>query len=665
MKLVKFKVENYRNINDSGCIEVNDIACIVGKNESGKTSLLQALWKFNPFKKIPYSLDREWPRGRRKERSDDANVCTCWFIFDQEEQKILTEIDSCFEGIKEVIISKDYGGKRLYKFLSVDFPSDLSWVVSTLRKHLGTLPDQASDHLKQNYHEGFKQFLANIPEDEPESYVISELNDFLEEIEISPDTEEQDTDQEVLEMLEEKGYEVTSKLEQQSPRRNAIETVRQWLPTFIYMDDYRVFSGRAQLNQVQSRVNEESPKDDDETIIMIMNQAGLNLDEEVQKGNEEDREQRMLDMNDASHTLTNEIADRWSQKKYEVMFQADGQHFITFVKDEGGALIPLEERSKGFQWFFSFDMTFMCETKGNFENAIILLDEPGLHLHASAQRDLLQRMYAYAEKNQLIYTTHLPFMVDSKRLDNIHICEELLEGTKVHQNWQTANKDARFTLQAALGLSWSQSLFVGQHNLVVEGVTDFWYLSAFSSLFDDAGDVSLPEELVITPAGGASKVAYVGTVLRGQELNVCVLLDSDNEGKNAYEQLVHQWILDEKLALRLGTLLSLNRDVAIEDLFSTDYYLKFVNQAYSQELDKKPLQLKEEDKTIVDRVAEALKKEKVKKFNKGRVAKMILRDITSKSLSDFDDSTVDSFRKVISAINEIYMKWTEEVVEAH
>ena len=74
--------------------------------------------------------------------------------------------------------------------------------------------------------------------------------------------------------------------------------------------------------------------------------------------------------------------------------------------------------------------------------------------------------------------------------------------------------------------------------------------------------------------------------------------------------------------------------------------------------------MKEEDKTIVDRVAEALKKEKVKKFNKGRVAKMILRDITSKSLSDFDDSTVDSFRKVISAINEIYMKWTEEVAEA-
>ena len=92
-------------------------------------------------------------------------------------------------------------------------------------------------------------------------------------------------------------------------------------------------------------------------------------------------------MNDASRTLTSLIADRWSQKKYEVMFQADGQHLIVFVKDaEGSALVPLEERSKGFQWFFSFDMTFMYETDGEFSNAIILLDEPRLHLHAARQR---------------------------------------------------------------------------------------------------------------------------------------------------------------------------------------------------------------------------------------------------------------------------------------
>lgn len=275
----------------------------------------------------------------------------------------------------------------------------------------------------------------------------------------------------------------------------------------------------------------------------------------------------MLDMNDASNTLTELISERWSQRKYQVVFQADGQHFMTFVKDQNDkGLVPLEDRSKGFQWFFSFDMHFMYETEGSFSNAIILLDEPGLHLHAAAQRDLLERMKAYAKDNQLVYTTHLPFMIDFKRLDNIYVAEEIpKEGTKIHTNWATADRDARFTLQAALGLSWSQSLFVGQYNLVVEGVDDYWFLTTFSTLFEEDGQTGLDPELVVTPAGGASKVAYVGTILHGQDLHVAVLLDSDPAGEQAFEQLVHQWILDEKQVVMVGHVIG-STPCALEDL---------------------------------------------------------------------------------------------------
>ena len=66
MKLTKFRVENYRCIQDSGWVELDDIAVIVGKNESGKTSLLKALWKLNPFHDVGYNIDREFPTGRRK-----------------------------------------------------------------------------------------------------------------------------------------------------------------------------------------------------------------------------------------------------------------------------------------------------------------------------------------------------------------------------------------------------------------------------------------------------------------------------------------------------------------------------------------------------------------------------------------------------------------------
>ncbi len=79
MKLTAFRVQMYKCFLDSGWVEVTPLTVMVGKNESGKTSLLKALHKFNPFTAEPYSMDREWPRGRRDIRSDQQVVCTARF----------------------------------------------------------------------------------------------------------------------------------------------------------------------------------------------------------------------------------------------------------------------------------------------------------------------------------------------------------------------------------------------------------------------------------------------------------------------------------------------------------------------------------------------------------------------------------------------------------
>jgi hypothetical protein len=61
--------------------------------------------------------------------------------------------------------------------------------------------------------------------------------------------------------------------------------VQGWLPTFIYMSDYRAFSGSAQLDQVLQRRSTSGATDEDKTLVMIMKLAGLDLDQEVKKGN--------------------------------------------------------------------------------------------------------------------------------------------------------------------------------------------------------------------------------------------------------------------------------------------------------------------------------------------------------------------------------------------
>ena len=519
------------------------------------------------------------------------------------------------------------------------------------------MPAIGSEHFKLQYKAVFKTFLEQVFNNGGSQFAIEQAPIFISNLNTFVQTSE---DNQTIQELNQALSIAITELKKKPPFQQAIDIAHQWLPTFIYMSDYKIFTGSAQLNQVKQRKHTGQLTEEDRTIILIMEMAGLDLEEEVRKGSESDREQRMLDMNDASQTLTDEIAHRWSQKQYEVMFQADGYHFITFVKDlNGKVLIPLEERSKGFQWFFSFDMTFMYETDGDFKETIILLDEPGLHLHGAAQKDLLVRMKAYAKNNQLIYTTHLPFMIDFTRLDNIYVAEEMDDqGTKIHKDWATAGEDARFTLQTALGLAWSQSLFVGQYNLVVEGVTDFWFLTTISTILQDANQEGIDEQLVITPAGGASKVAYVGTILHGQNLDVMVLLDSDQEGKNAYEHLVHQWIIDNKHVLMLGNVLGLSYSCALEDLFSEDYYLEHVQAAYRAELGIKTLKFgNESNQSIVERVATALKGHGIEHYNKGRVAKRIMKDLAQKTLLNLPEETIENFKKVISAVNTIVRDW--------
>lgn len=664
MQLKAFRVLFYRTILDSGWVDVDDITVVVGKNESGKTALLKALHKFNPFKPEPYNIDREWPRGHREKRSLDQVVVETEFEFTDAEKTQVREW--CPAGIapRGVRISKTYKGDFKFAFLPTDLPAEppVDWLESQLRGAIGRPADTASDQLKQAINDITTKAVRTIQEEGAPG--LRKVSDDLKNQIDTAVQKDQQADQAEATRVKTALQQVMQEADMAAVRKKLETEVRKWLPTFIYMDDHKPFQGVAYLDQIKQRKDRNQLTEQDKTFLMILEMAGLDFEQEYQRATIQDKEQRMLDMNDASLTLTKRLADHWSQRKYKVRFEADGYHVIAFVSDEvQPALVPLNERSKGFQWFFSFDVTFLYETKATFKNAIILLDEPGLHLHAAAQRDLLKRMREYAKGNQLIYTTHMPFMIDMERLDNIRVCvENKEEGTKVSANFYAADEHARFPLQAALGLSISQSLFVGPFNLVVEGVTDFWILSTMAAILRSEGRPSLDERIVITPSGGATKAAYVGTMLQGQQLNVVVLLDSDPEGKQVADGLIKQWIMKDRHVLLVGQLLDRTDEATIEDLFPVDFYLKYVNYAYEKELGGKPLSGEDVSQyshpQIVRRVDEALKARGLQPnsegwaFNKGRPAKLLLAELPKANAAQLPEELVRGFEQLFQRIND-------------
>src|SRR5713101_4332397 len=173
MILKAFRVQMYKCILDSGWIEVTPLTVLVGKNESGKTTLLKALHKLNPFNPEPYSIEREWPRGRRKERNDSQIVCTARFELSEGEIQELAKLT--YQKIPEntIEVTRDYAGRLGVLFLSGPFPDKL---------HPNDI-DTTAPSTQKKAHE----------------YIVNRL------------------------------------------------------PTFIYMSDYHIFSGTAQLDQVKQR----------------------------------------------------------------------------------------------------------------------------------------------------------------------------------------------------------------------------------------------------------------------------------------------------------------------------------------------------------------------------------------------------------------------------
>ena len=243
---------------------------------------------------------------------------------------------------------------------------------------------------------------------------------------------------------------------------------------------------------------------------------------------------------------------RKSAEANRLRVSADAQYLKVVVEDDLGVEIELDQRSEGFQWLVSFFIVFFAEAVGKHENAILLLDDPGLSLHGLKQREFRTAVSRLAKSNQTLYTTHSPFLVGPDELDLVRGLEmtDRNVGTKVHTQVMANDPASLLPLQEALGYDLAQSLFSQQRNLVLEGLTDYWYVESLSEILRAAKLADLNQKIALVPAKTAGKVVYYATILHAHKLKVAALLDSDAAGDQAAQQevLVHK--LGNKRILR-------------------------------------------------------------------------------------------------------------------
>ena len=635
MKLTKVRIKNYKCIHDSTEFDIDDITCLVGKNESGKTAILEALHKFNPFNPTnpaatEFDRSNDYPVENNRTENDVVEVTFSLEREDIEEIEKFTTC-KCVNG-SEPAITLSRGYPNTVSVVKYGFEVDLDAVI----KHIST-----TTKIKTNSSMKDSTKLAN---------------DLLTQL----DSSENDHYYRILEQI------ASSNL------RDYIfsSILRARIPKFIYSYQYPQMSGVIGISGLSSRIQEGKTSPVDQPIVEILSSAEVDYNVLINAQSDNERGIEIKKAQNALNKELNKILASWSQHKVyrmesEILSSASGVNLNVYIKDRRNAESyltrkPFESESHGFLWFFSFLMMQKHFYIDN-NNVILLLDEPGLSLHAKAQKDLLQFFEdELASRHQVIYTTHSPFLIDLGHLNRVRTVENksleegsnLLKynesGTKVYSEVHSAGEETLIPLQSALGYDISQGVFIGRNFLIVEGKSDEIYIKVVSNLLEKkVKGVLGPWNIV--PANSIDKVASFIKLFGATGLNLAVLVDCHNNEKQKIENFSKEGNVDEDRVFTYADFTG-TKEADVEDMLTPDFYLELVNGTYSIPSIKKGDLPKHS--RIISRLEKYFETNPIPngvRFSHLKPAEYLMKNIES---IEVPQKVLDRFQKVFDKLNE-------------
>lgn len=640
LTLKEVKIAKYKSYLETQVVSIEDkITTLVGKNESGKTAFLEAIAKFNYFEKdakFQFDVTADYPRNELKKyqrENEPVEVIKCTFeISDELLQEISDELGEDIFKTKSFSYGIKYDGNPIWYDVSANEELFLKNYIKD-----ATLTPEATEELK-----GIKSFKAL------ETLFGTTQNEEVKKLY-----------QELKKEYTDKAYKWDNIIQGYI----AQNYLKPNFPKFWYFDEYFSLPSRVNINRLQSnQIDAELTAEALKTSKALFELAGIDIAKLV---NASTFETFIAELEATSNEITDQIFEYWStNENLEIKFEIEtvknpqNPNVIEKVLDirvrniRHRVSLPLKNRSKGFNWFFSFIVWFSkIQSDGN-KNFILLLDEPGLNLHASAQADLLRYIEDLAKEYQVIYTTHSPFMIDSNHLERVRTVYDSDAGSIISSAIQEKDPDTLFPLQAALGYDIAQNLFISKNNLLVEGPADLLYLTIMSSILESEKREGLKESITIVPIGGMDKVASFISLLRGSKLNIVCLLDSfsDQKGKQRIDDLIKIKIIKDRNVRYFDEFVkTTNGKADIEDLFEKSEYLDLFNKSFTEFKDLAVTDLDNKLPNILQQINKLISKDH---FNHYRPANQLAKmSVDSKY---FSKDTLNRFENMFKEINKLY-----------
>lgn len=694
MKLVRYQVTNFRSVKASGWIESGDVSALIGVNESGKTNLLLPLWKFNPARDGELQPTSDYPK--RIFTDIRAKPGTYSFITAEFETGGLADRLSLAAGVPAtnlnlVRVTRYYDGRYEINFpnymatTEVAASDVLSGFGSLISDVESTTPMKQEESLKTSILETAKGFKCAIAE---VSWKLKELTQAVSALKaLVPETPAKTSIliprlRQAVELFE--GWVSEVQAPSVEDREGVRDLVTKALPSFVYYSNYGNLDSEIYLPHVVANLerqdlgSKEAAKS--RTLRVLFSFVGLSPKEILELGRDfkdpngreptqqeidaiaEKKRERSILLQSAGTKLTDKFRSWWKQGDYRFRFDADGNHFRIWVSDgQRPEEVELETRSTGLQWFLSFFLVFLVESEGDHEDAVLLLDEPGLSLHPLAQRDLSAFFDGLAPTNQIIYTTHSPFLVDPDRLDRVRKVFVAPDGTTQASPDLRANgadkaqAGAAYAVYSALNLNVAESLLLGCAAVVVEGTSDQHYLTLIKTLLISAGKISPSRELVFPPGGGTKTLRTTASVLTGRDDKLpVVLLDGDVMGARMAKELSTSLYEGEREKVLVTDAFVGFENSEVEDLIPQAQFADATDRIF-RDADQRFTDVLVLGKPIVPQVEEWARSQGVplQQGWKVDVAKRVKATMLARGLKDIDEPTLERWKKLFSEFDRL------------
>jgi len=675
MRLRKFRVQGYRCIHDSGEIKVGDLAAFVGRNESGKTTILEALTLLNKDTKVS---ELDLCDEMTEELKLEIKLAEGEFVLNEIETSLIREKFPNLQDIKKMKIYRTNKNPRIqYDFGEVKISGEASkrlnsWenFVDRLKSFVAAMPNPIRIRVDIKF--------LNSPPPRTREVFMDMMAEFNNNIYLIASQDQQVISEwkNIYQDLESIFDNMLIGTNERSALENFIEDKLH--PRFVYFSDYKKILGNIDLEEfvreskgIRSKGLEYVEEfDKAETVNNLFYLAELDAQKLEEAKNSPSRLIKLLNI--SSRRLSERLNPAWKGDPIHVELRWNPGNVLSVVISDvhkDGTVTNtglLNRRAEGFKWTFSFIVNFAAETqKAELKEAILLLDEPARNLHPAQQRGISDLLKGLAGSNQILYATHSPFMIFDYTQGNLLVVEldKRRHLSRIYYDYWNADDQTLIPILYGLSRGLVESIvdkqigFNSRPVIIVETMSDCMYLNAFDRFLKDPNLSMNP--LNIVPAYNKNSVISLAIFYKNHGYDTFILMDNTEESRRISTELqVNEFKSVQMIFFELGG----QPRLFIEDLMMEDDYLFAVNQTYEVKLRKEGYTMLTKDqvstkgkKSIIDNLNEIWKENHHlgwEKFDREEICRYICEKIALNETDFLSDKTKDQFRSLYRLIAE-------------